>query len=365
MLVPFLPIRCIPQGSVPRRGDPSRPRRISDHGAPRASLVVDGERVLSSNVLSGAGRHERRAGDTRWPREIKPRQGAVMRDDAVLAQAARSFGEPLVFFSDDASDAFMQLYTHPSEHWVMCLLNLDPSGHLQCVEEGVLGYGGAPSSNIFQRLPWTFGHVVVDAFEAGEAALLAQRAARGELSADAAAYVATRATISVVTGANELRFCTHWPYTDDFRFGTFGAARTIRLLSCWGRAVGAFKLQTCSAGKRQLGLQNSFLGVIASAPGVSVIAPAKHARAVAGLRSVVDGPALDFQEYRSLVMFLSSLLDVVHETREIMHGLYIGPADGISALVTSCMPPISRAPRPGGGFSFSAPAQALPGTPHT
>ena len=58
----------------------------------------------------------------------------------------------------------------------MYSLLLDGGGDLQCIKEGVLGCGTAPPSNIFQRLAWAFGGVVVGRPGAGEAALLALHA---------------------------------------------------------------------------------------------------------------------------------------------------------------------------------------------
>ena len=116
-----------------------------------------------------------------------------MRGDAVLACCAAAFGLALLFFSDDAPDAFTQLHTHPGDRWVGCSLLLDDGGDLQCVEEAVLGYGAAPPLNTFQRLAWTFDSVVVGRFEACETTLLALRTERGELGGRAVAYVAVRA----------------------------------------------------------------------------------------------------------------------------------------------------------------------------
>ena len=87
-----------------------------------------------------------------------------MHDDAVLACCATAFGLAFLFFSDDAPDAFMQLYTRPGERCLICSLLLDGGGDLQCAEEDVPDYGAALSSNIFQRLAWAFGSVAVDRF---------------------------------------------------------------------------------------------------------------------------------------------------------------------------------------------------------
>ena len=69
------------------------------------------------------------------------------------AFCATAFSLALLFFPDGASDAFMQLYTRPGERWLMCSLLIGGDGDLQCIEEGVLGYGAVPPLNISQRLP--------------------------------------------------------------------------------------------------------------------------------------------------------------------------------------------------------------------
>ena len=93
----------------------------------------------------------------------------------------------------------------------------------------------------------------------------------------------------------------------------------------------------CSTQKRQLGTQSAFTGVLASPPGVSVVSPVKRARAVAGLRAIVGGAPVLFQEYRDIAMFPNSLPDVVHESREIINRLFVpigwGPGPGDSAHV--------------------------------
>ena len=155
-----------------------------------------------------------------------------MRDDTTTACCAATFGLALLLLSDDASDAFVQLYIRPGERWLAYSLFLDDGGDLQCVEEGVFGYGAALSPNIFQRLALALGSVAVDYFEGGEAALLALNAERGELSARIVAYVAARTALSAETGQIELRFCTFTPHTDDFWFATFGVDRMPRLVSC-------------------------------------------------------------------------------------------------------------------------------------
>ena len=106
----------------------------------------------------------------------------------------------------------------------------------------------------------------------------------------------------------------------------------------------AFGLWTCLARKRHLGTQIAFAGVLASPAGVSVVSPAKRARAVAGLCAIVGGAPVIFSEYRDIVMFLCSLLDVVHESREIMHGLFVslgwdlGPGDDVRVPAFACAP---------------------------
>ena len=67
-------------------------------------------------------------------------------------------------------------------------------------------------------------------------------------------------------------------------------------------------------------MQDVFIGVDVPfpPPGVSVVYPGKCARAVTGLRTIIGGDTVLFQEHRGPAMF-PSLLGVVHKPREIMH----------------------------------------------
>ena len=141
------------------------------------------------------------------------------------------------------------------------------------------------------------------------------------------AYTATRAALSEVMERDESRLGTLTPYTGDFRFATFGVDRSLRLALCWGHAVGssdsgrAWRGSASSA--RRAPSSAPFGGVLASPPGVSVASMEKRARAVTGLRAIVGGASVPFQERRRIVMFLISLLDVVNYSHEITHGLYV------------------------------------------
>ena len=50
-VISFFPIRCVPQGSTPRKYEPDRPRRTSNGGAPRTRLEHDGIVIPSLNEV--------------------------------------------------------------------------------------------------------------------------------------------------------------------------------------------------------------------------------------------------------------------------------------------------------------------------
>jgi len=125
--LPFLPIRCQPAGSVPRKLE-ERWRRVMEAGAPR-KLVFDtaGLSVVPLNRASqgdrsfqqGSDEHARHlqqqsTGDygerrpSQWPPELKPRVSDYMHDTAILSRAARTLRQPLFCWGDDVSNFFHQ-----------------------------------------------------------------------------------------------------------------------------------------------------------------------------------------------------------------------------------------------------------------
>ena len=96
-----VPCICGSQGTVERKLELGRPRRIEDAGQPRKKTHnADRELIASLNDQMGV---ERLGGDSERivPLERKPSIRDAMRDNAILQFAARIWGEPVVAFGDD------------------------------------------------------------------------------------------------------------------------------------------------------------------------------------------------------------------------------------------------------------------------
>ena len=62
--------------------------------------------------------------ESKWPPEVKPTLGDAAHDGAVLLHLARSTGEPVFVWGDDASDFFHQFALASHEYWKVCVLYL-------------------------------------------------------------------------------------------------------------------------------------------------------------------------------------------------------------------------------------------------
>ena len=72
---------------------------------------------------------------------------------SVLLHIAGELGEPVFFFTDDASNFFNQTTLAPSEHWYYTTLVYDYKQDLLVLaQEYVMAFGLTPASNIAQRL---------------------------------------------------------------------------------------------------------------------------------------------------------------------------------------------------------------------
>ena len=77
---------------------------------------------------------------------------------SVLMDAAEELGEPVFFFTDDASNFFNQMKLSPSEFCRCQTLLYDCHKNLMVlVQEYVMDFGLTPASNIAQRL----AHMIV------------------------------------------------------------------------------------------------------------------------------------------------------------------------------------------------------------
>jgi hypothetical protein len=170
---PVLPFSLTVRGAVPRAPEPLRPRPTADGGAadrkPRCDS--DGVQALSINTASqvpelwynsdsDSDSEDEEGGprEPKWPKEVKPRHSDMMINLSVLMNAAEELGEPVFFFTDDASSFFNQMKLAPSEFSRCQTLLYDYHKNLMVlVQEYVMAFGLTPASNIAQRL----AHMIV------------------------------------------------------------------------------------------------------------------------------------------------------------------------------------------------------------
>ena len=103
------------------------------------------------------------AGESKWPKEIKPLVGQVMRDLAILRRAAEVLQEPIYVFGTDLRDYFNTLAMATSELHKLNIIFVAAAGDLPSsaphtagpqlifVSEKRLGFGTHGASNIAQR----------------------------------------------------------------------------------------------------------------------------------------------------------------------------------------------------------------------
>ncbi|MEL6397446.1 MAG: hypothetical protein AAFQ71_15840, partial [Planctomycetota bacterium] len=118
--LPFFPIRCAPSGSVERKHEHGRPRRIEDQGQPRRPLQSTApgpgsskQRRLDAPVVplnvAIDIRGAREDGGAKWPKEEKPTAHQLARNVQILRSAADRAGTFVMAFTDDSSDFFNQI----------------------------------------------------------------------------------------------------------------------------------------------------------------------------------------------------------------------------------------------------------------
>ena len=245
-VLPFAPCRFVPQGSTPRKLEPTRFRRTSDGGAPRQD-VYDSHGIKAVSLNSGIGLHSSALNDgpvspggdedaaPKWAApETKPQLIDKAFDDYVLRLAAFVFHEPLNGWTDDFADYFNQIPLAPSEYWTACFAwsfsALGPRDPLvgfgvpiTVVAEKRLGFGVSLSSNVAQRFSEAIVAVFRQRFDAEEFKLFARTLdpstgdcvpynLRDSLTRDPSTgwtgvcrWIDNRRRLSVATGRNELR----------------------------------------------------------------------------------------------------------------------------------------------------------------
>jgi len=341
--LPFLPLRVVPQGSTPRKYEPARRRRTSNHSFPHferlKGLIFDAlgfsQVVQSLNKLvdlkaqiegvdCNCVGYQRCQRCRKWAPEIKPRMEDKLYDDTILSHAAGIWGEQLFMATDDFADYFNQFPTSPSEYWKSTLLWLPlrgvqhPELGFSAVAEYRLGFGCSASSSICQRLTDFLLFVFRRRFDAEEESLFIL-----ETDAKRLRWLQRRRVLSQRTGRNECRLYSAHGYTDDIVFSVVGHGRFARALRCWRRLMIDFNIVMAIARKRQAGVAVTWLGVdFYAVGGFTVLPNDKRLRALGLASEFLDSGSMIFSRFRSLAGMLESYRPVVGFAAADMYGLY-------------------------------------------
>lgn len=338
--IPFVPMCCQAQGSVPRPKDPSRWRRVFDGGAPRKpQWDTEKNMVISLNNASRGytsvpkAVHDAepdkykhgRAPDTdtpRWPAELKPRVSDVVHDAAVLSYVAGRAGEPVLAFTSDMTSFFHQFMLSPREYPKACVLYdslCEEHTHHTFAVEYAMAMGLTISSGVAQRgahgLVHLWGKLMQEAEEQCE-----------EQNPVLRQWLADRAQLD--EGLEEdgslwwnARLFSGMMYTDDFIGIVVGHDRCMRALRCWETVL----LRTGflrAPGKDQLGVALTVLGAdVHFDAGIVVIPPEKVLKALTGLKQVIDH-TITYADMKSLLGLLEHLLVLNCMERDAMYGMW-------------------------------------------
>ena len=330
-----VPCICGSQGTVERKLELGRPRRIEDAGQPRKKTRnADRELIASLNDQMGVELLDD-DGERLVPYERKPRIRDAMRDNAILQFAARIWGEPVVAFGDDASDYFNQFHLHPSQlHLTTILWRSAATGNMQHIMEISMGFGQRLSSNFANRFTFALCELLMRRVDAIEDVIL-----DGETDPSRRAWIARRRALSARTGRNECRLYSLAAYTDDFKFQVVGIERAMRIMAVWYQLTRELNLRMAIPAKREAGTSTLWLGLRGYATlGYEVIPRTKQSRAVAMLMDIREQRGTRNDEYQQLRGFLQHLVPFSLGTCAMYHmhapataAAHLGPAGWMSA----------------------------------
>lgn len=318
--LPFVPFRTMPQGTAPRKGE-DRPRRTSDGGAPRKTLVDGrGQEVPSYNDAIGI-RNVIADGDPpiyKWAREVKPTVADKAQAAHILCGAGALLGEPVLAMTDDVASFFNQL--------LLCAKDLWKQGHLWTalregqfgpfegsevtfVAEYCLGFGLAHSSNIAQRFAHALVHVIQSRFDREEENLgIDPRWTRKRQHLE---------------GSTQNRLYHISMYTDDKMSIVVGVDRFVRLLRHWRGLTLPLNMLMAGPSKRGAGPVVDWLGLkFFVSLNALVIPTCKLARALATLEAAISGRSVTHAEYRQLCGLLVHLHPWVAMREDALYGLW-------------------------------------------
>ena len=366
-MLPALPCRLLPCGSVERKYEPGRPRRTLNASAPhkayydadgilvvplntaikrdsrastdtRAAMTVgDGDNPPSPQrgVVVPAREHAPSAGrvtwedwraqcalqgknplsaedrpphlqpsSNKWPKELKPLVLSKLHDISVLRHAALIFGEEVVGMSTDFADYFSQLSLSPSVLWMHVV-------HWAGLE-------GCSDSSL--------GSFVLDerlGFGASASSNIGQRLSHSLNSVFRQVFDAQEAKVlAAITdpkqiaflddrralGLNQCRLYEICTYTDDPFLVCVGAERLARAVALWNRMLKAIGIAVAIPVKRQFGAAVRWLGLdFFLSLGVVVVPENKRLRALTSMMAMAAGTPTTFSAYQAATSFLQYL----------------------------------------------------------
>ena len=339
---PFVPMRLMQRGSVPRKNG-GRPRSTSNASFPhegQAPIVDADNQVLQSlneasipREVSGRKLEEQRmeyddalkkfvpctimAEGAKFPHELKPTPACLRAMMLVLSSSANFLNEPVFLITDDAANFFNQFALAPEEYWkFVTLLRDEDSGSAKFMAEYCMGFGVRPASNIAQRFANMLVDLVTRRFQKQELQLL-QATTEPRLQK----WFQHRKTLSEGTGFDEAMLWFMLMYTDDPIIAIVGVDRTVRFLQTGADTIAELGLQMALASKRQLGSGVIWCGALVFARGALVVPLDKRLKALRSLLALRQG-TLPVGELRSLNGLLEFCRLILCLDKSTMHGFY-------------------------------------------
>ena len=366
-MLPALPCRLLPCGSVSRKHEPGRPRRTLNASAPH-HLYYDADGVLVLS-LNAAIKHDGRtihgrcedaaAADSalqaaprsgvavpvraprssanqstwedwraecvscgenpftapnrpqhlqpshdKWPKELKPLVMSKLHDITVLRHAGLVFNEEVVGMSTDFADYFSQLSLAPSVLWMHVVHWAGLEG---CNESSlgtfVLDQRLGFGASASSNIGQRLSHSLNSVFRLVFDAQEAKILA-AEVDPKRVAWIADRRAL----GHNQCRLYEICTYTDDPFLVCVGPARLARAVGLWNRLLKAIGIAVAIPVKRQFGAAVRWLGLdFYLSLGIVVVPENKRLRALTSLMSMASGAPMTFAAYQSATSFLQYL----------------------------------------------------------
>jgi len=366
-MLPALPCRLLPCGSVARKYEPGRPRRTLNASAPhRVYYDADDVLVISLNTAIKRDDHAPHEGcgnaaavaniaqatprygvlvttrtpapsaehstwedwradcvsrgdqpftapnrpahlqpsHAKWPKELKPLVMSKLHDITVLRHAGLVFNEEVVGMSTDFADYFSQLSLSPSVLWMHVVHWADLEGcDVSSLGAFVLDQRLGFGASASSNIGQLLSHSLNSVFR-----LVFDAQEKAVLAAitdpTQVAYLADRRAL----GPNQCRLYEICTYTDDPFLVCVGAERLARAVTLWNRLLKAIGVAVAIPVKRQFGAAVRWLGLdFFLSLGVVVVPENKRLRAMASLMTMAAGTSMAFSDYQAATSFLQYL----------------------------------------------------------